>query len=42
MREIEPTEAVAKAAVRVDVVVADGDDLRVGIPVLLVVRPKGG
>jgi len=42
VREVESTEAVAESAMRVDVVVADRDDLRVGIFVLLIVRPKGG
>lgn len=42
VREIDPTEALREPAVRVDVVVADGNDLSICVPVLLMVRPKGG
>jgi hypothetical protein len=40
--EVDASEAISEPAMRVDVVVADGDNLSTGVQVLLIVRPKGG
>jgi hypothetical protein len=42
MREIEPAEALPEPAVGIDIVIADRDNLRTRVLVLLIVRPKGG